>query len=248
MKAKAWMMPLAMLALAGCVTAHIDYPLGDVRPTGRGKYRAQVASLDLRDGRYADKTAVTAYAHKKGTYNQGVAFPKGLTDYAEVFGSRGAGGEATYYTAPDRLYWKPAGPMDDLRERLTEHLRRAGVLKEAIHAGLRSPVGDGGVQNQVSGGTLEVTLKRFVALKERRSGIDTFGFFGISALARSREIMAVKADWRLLDASGRVLDGGTIEFTTDEDGSCWRAKNKPFALNNRAARMLGDALVKALRP
>lgn len=232
---------LALVVLAGCVTAHIDYGLGDVRPVGRGRFQGLAVALELKDGRYAGKNTVGGYAHQKGTYNQGVAFPSRLDDYGEVFGPSGAGGETTWYTAPDRLYWKPAGPVDDLRERLAEHLRKAGVFAAVTVKKTASGQQQGSAR-------LEVTVKRFVALKERRPGIDTFGFFGVSALARSREIVAVNADWQLVDASGRMLDSGVIEFTDDGEGSCWRAKNKPFALNNRAARALGDALVRALRP
>ena len=242
---------LAMLALAGCVTAHIDYPLNDVKPHGRP---GVAVSLELKDERYSDKHSVATFAHKTGTYNQGVEFTRNLRDYAEVFG--GAGTAESWYIAPDRLYWRPSGPMEDLRDRLAEHLKRAGVLKDAFRAGMRDPAGDGGVQNpetrgvqnRGSGATLRVALKRFVALKARRPGVDTFGFFGVSAVARSREIVAVKAEWTLLDSAGRTLDNGIVEFVEDGDGSCWRAKNKPFVLNNRAARRLGDELVKALRP
>ena len=259
---------LAMLVLAGCVTAHIDYPLNDVKPQGRP---GVAVSLELKDERYSDKHSVATFAHKTGTYNQGVEFSRNLRDYAEVFG--GAGTAESWYIAPDRLYWRPSGPMEDLRDRLSEHLKRAGVLKDAFRAGMRDPAGDGGVQeaafraglrdpagdggvqnqgggvqNRGSGATLRVALKRFVALKARRPGVDTFGFFGVSAVARSREIVAVKAEWTLLDSAGRTLDNGIVEFVEDGDGSCWRAKNKPFVLNNRAARRLGDELVKALRP
>lgn len=239
---------VALVALAGCVTAHIDYGLGDVRPVGRGRFQGLAVTLALEDGRYASKKTVGSYAHKKGVYNEGLAFPAELDDYSEVFcptTARGvqkpAGANTLWYIAPDRLYWKPAGPMDDLRERLAEHLRKAGVFAKVD----LPPAAGGRIDGKAR---LEVALKRFVSLKERRPGIDTFGFLGVSALARSREIVSVKADWRLVDASGRTLDGGKIEFTESDDGSCWRAKNKPFALNNRAARALGAALVKALRP
>lgn len=232
---------LAMLALAGCVTAHIDYPLNDVKPHGRP---GVAASLELKDERYSDKHSVATFAHKTGTYNQGVEFSRNLRDYAEVFG--GAGTAESWYIAPDRLYWKPSGPMEDLRDRLSEHLRRAGVLKEA-NGEWRTASGQQQADNS-KGRTLRVALKRFVALKARRPGVDTFGFFGVSAVARSREIVAVKAEWTLLDPAGRTLDNGVVAFVEDGDGSCWRAKNKPFVLNNRAARRLGDELVKALRP
>ncbi|MBR4613679.1 MAG: hypothetical protein IKO40_13295 [Kiritimatiellae bacterium] len=232
---------LAMLALAGCVTAHIDYPLNDVKPHGRP---GVAVSLELKDERYSDKHSVATFAHKTGTYNQGVEFSRNLRDYAEVFG--GAGTAESWYIAPDRLYWKPSGPMEDLRDRLAEHLRRAGVLKEGSGE-WRTASGQQQADNS-KGRTLRVALKRFVALKARRPGVDTFGFFGVSAVARSREIVAVKAEWTLLDPAGRTLDNGIVEFVEDGDGSCWRAKNKPFVLNNRAARRLGDELVKALRP
>ena len=226
---------LAMLALAGCVTAHIDYPLNDVKPHGRP---GVAVSLELKDERYSDKHSVATFAHKTGTYNQGVEFTRNLRDYAEVFG--GAGTAESWYIAPDRLYWKPSGPMEDLRDRLAEHLKRAGVLKEG-NGEWRTASGQQQADNS-KGRT------RFVALKARRPGVDTFGFFGVSAVARSREIVAVKAEWTLLDTAGRTLDNGIVEFVEDGDGSCWRAKNKPFVLNNRAARRLGDELVKALRP
>ena len=232
---------LAMLALAGCVTAHIDYPLNDVKPHGRP---GVAVSLELKDERYSDKHSVATFAHKTGTYNQGVEFTRNLRDYAEVFG--GAGTAESWYIAPDRLYWKPSGPMEDLRDRLAEHLKRAGVLKEG-NGEWRTASGQQQADNS-KGRTLRVALKRFVALKARRPGVDTFGFFGVSAVARSREIVAVKAEWTLLDTAGRTLDNGIVEFVEDGDGSCWRAKNKPFVLNNRAARRLGDELVKALRP
>ena len=232
---------LAMLVLAGCVTAHIDYPLNDVKPQGRP---GVAVSLELKDERYSDKHSVATFAHKTGTYNQGVEFSRNLRDYAEVFG--GAGTAESWFIAPDRLYWKPSGPMEDLRDRLSEHLKRAGVLKEA-NGERRTASGQQQADNS-KGRTLRVALKRFVALKARRPGVDTFGFFGVSAVARSREIVAVKAEWTLLDPAGRTLDNGIVEFVEDGDGSCWRAKNKPFVLNNRAARRLGDELVKALRP
>lgn len=232
---------LAMLALAGCVTAHIDYPLNDVKPQGRP---GVAVSLELKDERFSDKHSVATFAHKTGTYNQGVEFTRSLRDYTEVFGR--AGTADSWYIAPDRLYWKPSGPMEDLRDRLSEHLRRAGVLKEGSGE-WRTASGQQQADNS-KGRTLRVALKRFVALKARRPGVDTFGFFGVSAVARSREIVAVKAEWTLLDPAGRTLDSGVVEFVEDGDGSCWRAKNKPFILNNRAARRLGDELVKALCP
>ena len=163
----------ATLALAGCVTARIDYPLGGVAQARPARFQKRAAVFVLRDARYADKRSVATFANRKGTYNTGIAFSPGLADFAAVFGGAGTTPDELWYVAPDRLYWKPGGPFDDLRDRLAEHLRRAGVFASLVVAdGGRSapaPGANATGAGAVPGAPLrrEVTLKRFISLKRR---------------------------------------------------------------------------------
>lgn len=244
------MMGLAALALAGCVTAKVDYSLADVRAAQGARFGRMPVTLKIIDRRYADKNSVSSHAHAEGAYNQGVEFPLGLNDYKEVF-KQPAGprqkplGEATrWYIAPDRLYWTPSGPIADLGARLGEHLEKAGCFAR-VNVAPPSIVDAGG--GAARGATLKITINRLLALKERRPGMDTFGFFGLSALASSREIMSLDAEWTLSDNTGKEFARGKASVTEGGTGSCWRAKNKPFKLTNTAARRLGDALAAELK-
>lgn len=234
--------PIAVmaLALAGCVTARVDYSLAGVRAVPNARFSKMPVTLKIIDRRYADKRSVASFIRSTGAYNEGLDFSPALSDYGAVFG--GVAGEGRYYIAPDRLYWTPSGPIADLGTHLGEHLSRAGVFASVAVAEPSTADAGGG-----RGAVLKLFVKRLVALKGRRPGPDTFGFFGISALFSSREIISCEFEWTLQDASGRELAGGRREIREDTTGSSFRAKNRPFALQNEAARMIGETLVRNLR-
>lgn len=230
----------AIAAFSGCVTARVDYSLAGVRAVPNARFSKMPVTLKIIDRRYADKRSVASFIRSKGAYNEGLDFSPTLSDYRAVFG--GAADGARYYIAPDRLYWTPSGPMADLGTRLGEHLTCAGLFASVTVA--QPSIADAGGER---GAVLKLFVKRLVALKGRRPGPDTFGFLGTSALFSSREIISCEIEWTLLDAAGRELASGRREIREDTTGSSFRAKNKPFALQNAAARMIGETLVRNLR-
>lgn len=243
MKAGLWFCAFVAV-LAGCVTAKVDYGLGRVKASQNSKFANMPVTLKIIDKRYADKQTVSSYAHKKGSYNRGLVFPVTLKDYNEIFGNRAEKAEDGWYIAPDRLYWTPSGPVESMGARLGEHLKKARNFATVTVA--PPATADVGWRAQ-SGVTLTLTLERLIALKERRAGVDTFGFFGISAIADSAEIIAACAEWRLEDVNGMEITKGKIDFCERTRGNSWRAKNKPFALVNRVAQRMGDELVSKCR-
>lgn len=240
----------AAVLLGGCVTAKVDYSLAGVRAAPGARFASMPVTLKIIDRRYADKKSVASFAHKQGTYNKGIEFPAGLSDYSEIFGTATAHGKQSpqdatrYYIAPDRLYWTPSGPMESLGEKLAEHLMGARVFASVA---VDPPSTMAAAVPKGRGNVLVVTINRLLALKERRPGFDTFGFFGISALASSGEILMLAAEWTLLDGSGRELARGETAAEEKREGNCFRAKNKPFAMTNDAAKRLGEAMVRDLR-
>lgn len=235
----------AAAIMAGCVSARIDYSLSDVRHEAAAPGMPQTATLKIIDLRHSDKKSVSAYAYKAGAYNEGFEIPRNLADYGEVMGRGGDRPGVRWYTAPDRLYWVSSGPIESLGEMLGRHLERAGrfravkVEPPSAVASAASAAGDGA--------RLVVTIRRFLALKERRPVADTIGFLGLSALSSSAEITAIDADWVLFDATGRELRKGALSRVITDGGNSFRAKNRPFGMLNGAARILGGEVARTLR-
>lgn len=236
-------MAAAAVLLGGCVTAKVDYSLAGVRAAPGARFASMPVTLKIIDRRYADKLSVASFAHKQGTYNMGIEFPADLRDYGEVFGSR-SDRETRYYIAPDRLYWTPSGPMESLGERLSEHLAGARIFASVA---VEPPSTMAAAVPKGRGNVLAVTINRMLALKGRRPGFDTFGFLGISALASSDEILMLDAEWTLYDKAGKELAKGKTTAAEKSRGNCFRAKNRPFAMTNEAAKRLGEAMVRDLR-
>lgn len=236
-------MAAAAMLLGGCVTAKVDYSLAGVRAAPGARFASMPVTLKIIDRRYADKMSVASFAHKQGTYNTGIEFPADLRDYGEVFGSKDDR-ETRYYIAPDRLYWTPSGPMESLGERLAEHLMGARIFASVAVA---TPSTMAEAIPKGKGNVLAVTINRLLALKGRRPGFDTFGFFGISALASSDEIMMLDAEWTLYDKNGKELAKGKTTAAEKSRGNNFRARIKPFAMTNDAAKQLGEAMVRELR-
>lgn len=242
---KWWLAPLATAILAGCVSERIDYSLAQVRTEPAGRGLPKTATLKIVDLRYAEKQSIATYTHKAGSYNSGLEIPRYLADYGEILGKCGAKPDARWYIAPDRLYWVSSGPIESLGEMIGRHLERAGrfaavkVEPPSTFAGAADTVG--------KDARLVITIRRFLALKERRPGPDTFGFLGLSALSSSIEVTAIDAEWRLTDHSGREIRHGSMSRVINTAGSSFRAKNKPFKQLNAAAEVLGRAIAESLR-
>ena len=236
MKASTLLAPLAALLLTGCVTARIDYGLGNVRRVQRSSYAAATVSVsEFTDFRYVDKKSVSTHAHKEGVYNKGVSFNPQMSDYREVFRGIPYNPEDSYYIAPDRLYWTPSGPLDSMRDRLSEHLVASGVFRAAAPAGARADY------------ELRLGVRRLLALKGRNPVADGLGFFGISALFSSDEVVSADVEWTLVETrSGKNVASGKVAFRDIARHCNFRAKDKPFRLANAAAKRVGDEIVAAL--
>ncbi len=224
--------------LSGCVTAHIDYSLSDVRRHNASPYRRQSAQIpELNDLRYDDKKSIAATAFNNGAYNRGIKFPKNTADYNEIFCGVKEMSEGGYYIAPDRLYWNPYGPLPDFRSRLAEHLVKADVFGEVI-------VADGKTPAQY---VLELNVKRFITLKERRPYVDGLGILGISALFSSDEIISGEIDWVLKETgSGRVVKKDTAKVQDIQRHNSFRAKKRPFSLADDLAFQLATRIAEQL--
>lgn len=222
--------------LSGCVNAHVNYGLKDVRPVVSSPYSAKtVLVAKLNDFRYVNKKSVSYHAHKKGAYNQRITFDPGMVGYSEIFQGVENGTEKSYYIAPDRLYWHSDGPLTEMRTRLAEHLMAAKVFR---HAGADGSKGDY---------RLQLDVNQLLVLKGRRPLADGIGYLGISALFSSDEIIYVDVDWRLIEvATGVEVQSGRVAFREVERHSNFRAKNKPFRLVNEAVKRVGEDIIRSL--
>jgi hypothetical protein len=226
----------AVTALAGCKNAHINYSLADVRPVVYSPFASSSVEVAvIKDLRYASKKSGSTEAHKTGVYNQGVSFKPYMEGYDEVFRGIPYDEDTSYYIAPDRLYWKPAGPLSDMRVRLAEHLDATRIFRKAAASGAPADY------------TLNVRMNRFMTLKRRHPIADGLGFLGISALFSSDEIISVDADWTLVSArTGETAAAGKVVFRDVQNHTNFRAKDKPFKLANVAARTLGDRIAEGI--
>ena len=227
---------IAIAAFTGCKNAHINYSLDDVRPVMHSPFASASAEVAvIKDMRYASKKSVSTEAHKVGVYNHGVSFKPYMEGYDEVFRGLPYNEDISYYIAPDRLYWTPAGPLPEMRTRLANHLDSARIFGRVSANG--SPADY----------TLLVQMNRFMALKRRHPFADGLGFLGISALFSSDEIISVDADWTLVSTrTGQTAAAGKVVFRDVQNHTNFRAKDKPFKLANKAARTLGDRIVEGL--
>ena len=231
-------LPLLALLFAGCVNAHIDYGRSGVAPVRTSRFSSATVSVGrIVDLRFANRKTVSYQARKKGAYNKGVAFsPAEQIDYREVFAGIAYDPEASYYIAPDRLYWTPDGPLTELRVRLARHLWEAGVFRAASAA-----------DNASADYALVLTAHRFLALKGRHPLADGIGFLGVSALYSSDEIYSVVFDWQLVDSKSKaIVASGRVDCRNSENHNNFRAKDKPFKIANAAACRLGNEIAAAL--
>lgn len=228
---------MAVLVFTSCVNAHVNYGTSSVKTVLGSRFASETVAVErISDARSDDRKSVSYHARKTGVYNKGVHFdPARQTDYRDVFKGIAYDPDSSYYIAPDRLYWKPDGPLSELRERLALHLEQSGVFRAAFADG--SPARY----------KLELTANRFLSLKRRHPLADGIGFLGISALFSGDEIQVVDFDWKLTDVkSGKAVASGVVKFRDVEVHNNFRAKNRPFKLNNDAACRLGNELAAQL--
>lgn len=220
--------------LAGCVGAHLDYPLGSVEKAAASPFGGRVLYVGkIADLRYRDRNSASSMAQKRGAYNEAVAFSKVPSDCREVFGDAPFDGAKSYYIAPDRLYWVSDGPLTELRRQCGAHLVKAGLFLSATEERTKADC------------ILDITAKRFLFLKERRPFADGLGFLGMSSLFSGNEITAVEIDWRLLDAkTARLIESGTVKFSCSETKNNFRAKDRPFAMARAAAKRAIGAIAQ----
>lgn len=229
------LLALAGLLLTGCVTAHIDYSVSNVRPMRSQYAAATVAIPRFKDMRYESKRSVSTHATRKGAFNKGSQFHAGMKDFDEVFAKVKPAADDSYYVAPDRLYWNPIGPLADMRVKLAEHLYKARIFK-ATYA-----------DDSVRDYRLDVTVDRFLSLKQRHPFADGLGFLGISSFFSGDEIISAKVSWSLVDSrTSAIVKSGTVNLNQVERHHNFRARFKPFKMNNQAARQVFEEIVKAL--
>ena len=226
---------LAALLLSGCVTARIDYSVGNVRPVSSQFASSTVSVSRFQDMRYEDKRSVSTHATRLGAFNKGTQFTADMKGFDEVFAKVKPTADDSYYVAPDRLYWKPDGPLPDMRVKLAEHLYKARVFRAAY------------VNDSKRDYRLDVRVNRFLSLKERHPFADGLGFLGISSLFSGNEIISAKVEWSLVETkTGAVVKSGIVDLSQVERHNNFRARFKPFKMNNAAARLVFDEIVKEL--
>ncbi len=231
-------------AFSGCVTAHIDYSLAGVRPAPSGLSRQSLFVEKFKDSRYADKASVSSYVRKNGMYGayNGKEHTTGLrptpqmSDYRKIFKGVPYSPETSYYCAPDRLYWVPNGPLTDMREMLAKHISATRIFGEVTtEQGARCDY------------VLKLEAKRFLSLKERRPVADVIDILWTGFLFSSDEVISAQVDWSLVrQADGKVVASGVADVGSVESHHCYSARNKPFKLNNKAAKRVGDQIVRSL--
>ncbi len=233
-------------AMNGCVTAHVEYSLADVRPSSSG-FAGQTLFIEkFKDSRYADKKSVSTYVHKFGMYGShsghranethttGLRPTPEMSDYREIFKGVPYSPDTSYYCAPDRLYWVPNGPLTDMREMLARHIDATRVF--------RSVTTEEGAKCDY---VLKLDAKRFISLKERRPVVDVVDILWTGFLFSSDEIFSARVEWSLVRvADGKVMASGLADIGSVESHHCYSARNKPFKLNNKAARQVGGRIVR----
>ena len=253
MRARGILNCAAALALAaatgGCVTAHVEYSLAGVKPVPSSRFAGQTLFVEkFKDSRYVDKGSVSTYVHKFGMYGShsgnraGETHTTGLrptpqmSDYREIFRGVPYSPEASYYCAPDRLYWVPNGPLTETREMLAKHIGRARIFRDVTTE-------EGAKCDYM----LKLEAKRFLSLKERRPVVDVVDILWTGFLFSSDEVFSARVEWSLVRvADGKVVDSGTADASAVESRHCYSARNKPFKLNCRAAEGIGSQIVGRL--
>lgn len=239
---------LSVALLSGCMTADVNYGLSHVRPVAASRFAgASLHIAPIRDLRYKDKASVSSYVRKNGMYGSyngdshttGLRPTPGMSDYREIFRGVRYAPENSYYCAPDRLYWVGDGPLTGMRARLVEHVARTGMFRSVGGA-------DDAVGAKTADYVLRLEAKRFLSLKGRRPVADVIAVLGTDYLFSSDEIVSVKVDWRLERRDGTVVASGVSDFGFVENHHCHSPRKRPFRLNTRAARMLGDDIVAHL--
>ncbi len=236
---------LPAFVLTGCKTAHVHYSLASVQPVAASCFSSQALLVDkFRDSRYTDKKSVSSYVKKSGMYGSynggthttGLRPTPDMSDYREIFRGVAYSPETSYYCAPDRLYWVPNGPLTEMREMLARHIEATRLFGVVT-------MSDGVPADYV----LKLEAKRFLTLKERRPIVDVFAILWTGFLFSSDEVVSARVEWSLVRQSdGRVVTSGIADCGSIESHHCFSAKNTPFKLNNRAARQIGDQIVRSL--
>lgn len=91
---------LAALLLSGCVTARIDYSVGNVRPVSSQFASSTVSVSRFQDMRYEDKRSVSTHATRLGAFNKGTQFTADMKGFDEVFAKVKPTADDSFYVAP----------------------------------------------------------------------------------------------------------------------------------------------------
>lgn len=234
--------------MSGCMTADVNYGLSHVRPVAASRFaNATLHVAPIRDLRYKDKGSVASYVRKNGMYGSyngsshttGLRPTPSMSDYGEIFRGVAYSPDDSYYCAPDRLYWVGDGPLTGMRGMLVEHIGKTRAFRSV--SGAEDANGA-----KTADYVLRLEAKRFLSLKERRPVADVVAVLGTGYLLSSDEVVSVKVDWRLERRDGAVVASGVSDFGFVERHHCFSPRKRPFRLNTRAARMLGDDIAAHL--
>lgn len=231
------LMAFALISLTGCYSAHVSYGLGNVKcAENKGPYSAKTLTVpEFENLRYKNKKSVATFANKNSVYNRGLEFKRAnLSDYDDVFKGMKMD-DLSFYSAPDRLYWTPSGPLADMRTILIKHIAKTDIFRTVSH------------DNDKSDYLLNVKVKELLGLKERNPVADGLGFLGISSLFSGYELSTSKVEWKLVRRSDGVIEKeGNVNFRNLERHNNFRAKNKPFKLIKNAAKATNEKIVQEL--
>ena len=244
----------AAFSFTGCVTAHVEYSLSDVKPVRGSVFAGQSLFVEkFQDTRHKDKNSVSTYVFKNGMYgaHSGRAVGSGdpdrykvglrpnpqMSDYREIFKGVAYSPDTSYYCAPDRLYWDPSGPLKETREMLAKHIAATRMF--------RTVTATDGAQCDFS---LKLNVRRFLSLKERRPVVDVVDIFWTGYLFSSDEVISSVVDWSLVrNRDGKVVASGTANYASVENHHVYGAQNKPFKMNSKAAKKVAEQIVDGIK-
>lgn len=236
-----------ILLSSGCITAHIDYSLSDVRPALGSRYAGKTLFIEkFQDNRYKDKKSVSSYVHKVGSYSvhsnnethqSGIRPTPKMTDYRTVFKGVPYSEDNSYYSAPDRLYWVPNGPLTEMRGMLAKHIYATALFRD-VKAG----------DDRNADYTLKLNVRRFLSLKERRPVVDVVDIFFTGFLFSSDEIISTDVEWTLVrNSDNAIVANGVADYGSVENHHSFAARKKPFKLNEKAAKKVAEQIIQGIK-